>query len=436
MDPSVLKVFKCPFEKIRLGRNNDGGYIIADIPNVKYTILLSGGIGGESSFEEDFVKKYPYTKAYAFDGTDDSLPNQNDKITFIKKNIGYHNDTLNTNLHDYIFKNECIFVKMDIEGSEIDWIKSLSNEQINKFEQIVMEFHYPFSNREIDVFDKINKNHYLIHFHGNNHAGVRIHRGIIIPDVFECTYLHKKYFSNVPQLNRELLPNNIDMKNNPLVPEIYLNYPPFVNYKNNIILNNLYLDEFKMINFEYLVTSTYYNLNSGVQEYRLYSYLSTLFNNIIILDLGTGQGTSAVALSHNINNKVITYDIINYINNDNHSIYKKPNIEFRIKNILDDLNEEFVSKIKIVIIDIDNYGNIQKDIIDKIDKLYKLNFSGMIILDDVFNHPNYVIKDSMNILLKNLDTYKNTKKIDVSKYGHWSGTCILLMNTDIELILD
>jgi hypothetical protein len=53
---------------------------------------------------------------------------------------------------------------MNIESGEILWIKSLSNEQINKFEQIVIEFHSPFSNNEIEVFDKLNKNHYLIHF--------------------------------------------------------------------------------------------------------------------------------------------------------------------------------------------------------------------------------------------------------------------------------
>ena len=57
---------------------------------------------------------------------------------------------------------------MDIEGGEVAWIKSLSNEQLNKFNQVVIEFHFPFSDREIDMFDKINETHYLIHFHGNN----------------------------------------------------------------------------------------------------------------------------------------------------------------------------------------------------------------------------------------------------------------------------
>ena len=133
--------------------------------------------------------------SFAFDGTIDDLPKENDKITFIKKNIGYENNAQVTNLHSIINSTDSIFVKMDIEGGEIPWIKSLSDEQMNKFEQIVMEFHWPFSNNEIDVFDKINRNHYLIHFHGNNCCGVRNHNGVIVPNIFECTYLHKKQYN-------------------------------------------------------------------------------------------------------------------------------------------------------------------------------------------------------------------------------------------------
>jgi len=191
MNPSVLTVYKSPFNKIRLGRDYDGGYIITEIPNINYTVLLSGGIENNISFEEDFIKKYSDTKVFAFDGTINNLPKENRNITFINKNIGFENNQYITNLHDIINANKSFFIKMDIEGYEIPWIKSLNDEQMNKFEQIVMEFHYPFSNNEIDIFDKINKNHYLIHFHGNNNCGVRNHKGIVIPNVFECTYLHK-----------------------------------------------------------------------------------------------------------------------------------------------------------------------------------------------------------------------------------------------------
>jgi hypothetical protein len=43
MNPNVLTVYKCPYSKSRLGKNNDGGYIIANIPDIKYNIMLSGG---------------------------------------------------------------------------------------------------------------------------------------------------------------------------------------------------------------------------------------------------------------------------------------------------------------------------------------------------------------------------------------------------------
>jgi hypothetical protein len=189
---------------------------------------LLGGIDNDVSFEEEFVNKYTNTKCFAFDGTIDNLPSENENIIFIKKNIGFENSDNITNLNDIINANTEIIVKIDIEGAEIPWIKSLSDEQINKFEQLVMEFHFPFTDNEINVFDKINKNHYLIHFHGNNCCGTRQHNGVIMPNVFECTYLHKKYFETIPELNTDAIPGVLDMKNTGNE-EIYINYPPFVN---------------------------------------------------------------------------------------------------------------------------------------------------------------------------------------------------------------
>jgi hypothetical protein len=229
MHPSLLTVYKSPFKKIRLGKDNDGGYVIIDIPNPRYDILIAGGVDDDISFEEHFTTKYPSVKCIAFDGSVSAAPQHNTNITFVHKFISGYNDEHVTNLHDIIDNHNSIFIKMDIEGHEIPWIKSLNTERLNKLEQITMEFHFPFSENEIEAFEKLNQNHFLVHFHPNTGCGLRNHNGVNIPNVFECTYLHKKYFTRFPELNSDTIPGTLDMKNVLTCDDIYINYPPFVN---------------------------------------------------------------------------------------------------------------------------------------------------------------------------------------------------------------
>ena len=231
MDPKALTVYKSQFNKSRIGKNYDGGYIICDIPDIQYDFMISGGIADDISFEEHLCNIYKNMKCYAFDGTTYcNINNSIDKnIMFFKTNIGPVNDDQNTNLFDLIEIGNNIFIKMDIEGAELPWLRCLSDEQMKKFSQIVMEFHFPFSEEDIEIFDKINKNHVLFHFHGNNcPAGVVNHKGVIIPNVFECTYVNKKYIDmSKLELNTDNIPGLIDMPNCG-GPDIFINYPPFV----------------------------------------------------------------------------------------------------------------------------------------------------------------------------------------------------------------
>lgn len=193
-----------------------------------------------------------------------------------------------------------------------------------------------------------------------------------------------------------------------------------------IILNKIMLNNFELKNHEYLVDSTYYDDPCGKQEYRLYSYLSTFFQDSVILDIGTLCGRSAIALSHNESNKVISYNIRNQIPK-NHKIYEKKNIEFRIGNVLHDLKPELISKAKIVMIDIDHYGHTEEKIIQQLEQS---GFSGLIILDDI-DHPRADMKEAMKKLWKNI----KLKKYDVTEFGHESGTGLILMNTKINIKL-
>ena len=77
---------------------------------------------------------------------------------------------------------------MDIEGSEYDWIHSLSEKQLNKFNQIIIEFHSDdnlessrknrwglwgkFDNYKSSALIKLAHTHYLVHLHGNNYSDI------------------------------------------------------------------------------------------------------------------------------------------------------------------------------------------------------------------------------------------------------------------------
>lgn len=222
MNNSILTVYKSPFEKIRISFNNSGGYVLADIPSIQYDILLSGGVEWNMMFENDFTSKYN-CPCLLYDESEPTITNNN--ITFINKNINGYNDDSNTNLENEITQYNSIFIKLNIEGLEYPWIESLSMDQLSKIEQMVIEFHHPFS--KSNVIEKINQTHYLIHFHGNNCCGVYKNRGINIPNIFQCTYLNKKYITS-PELNTDVIPGPLDMATIG-GDDIMIDYPPFVN---------------------------------------------------------------------------------------------------------------------------------------------------------------------------------------------------------------
>lgn len=231
-----LEVYDFPLnKKFRLGEKGDGGYVIGDIDNI-YDCYISAGISNEESFTRDFLNKYNIDifNSFAFDGTIETYPYHYTKnISFIKKNINNFNDDNNTNLHSLINKYNNIFLKMDIEGGEIPWLLSLNDELLNKFKQIVIEFHGTNDdtwnatlNDKITCFEKLANTHYLIHAHGNNNGNTQNN----IPDVIELTYIHKSLFDLTPKLNSTILPiHNLDFSNVIGKTDINLSFYPFVN---------------------------------------------------------------------------------------------------------------------------------------------------------------------------------------------------------------
>ena len=239
-----LIVYKTDFNKTRIGRNCDGGYVILDIPDIQYDIFISGGISNDDRFEHNFINKYKNISCEAFDFSVSKLPHPCDRIKFNKKCISIINNDRYTNLEIYMEKYNNIFLKLDIEGSEHKWFEYLNDIQLNSISQMVVEFHYyPNITKNFKNFSKINKFFYLVHLHANNcrtkldTSGVFDYKGNIIPWVFECTYVNKKHIHNIKLNNNKVPDDRFDYKNIKSNDDINLNYFPFkFNYDKLITL--------------------------------------------------------------------------------------------------------------------------------------------------------------------------------------------------------
>ena len=249
---SELIMYEPKNNKIRFGNQWDAGYVIID--EYYYDLYISGGISTDVSFDISFNSYRPNIKGYAFDASvrrPYDLPNN---YEFISKFIGTENNTEFTNLEDYIGNNEDIFIKMDIEGCEWDWINNFNH--FSKVKQLVIECHGLFDPREdigwpsigkykynsvLKALKKLNETHYLVHFHGNNAAeayctinnslGFKAKGYDEFPTVVELTYI-RKIDSDINGLNYIELPiSGLDYPNYSSEIDFKINYQPLVNKK-------------------------------------------------------------------------------------------------------------------------------------------------------------------------------------------------------------
>lgn len=212
---------------IRLGRNGDGGYVVA--PEFKSKICITLGVGSEVSADIDLIEKG--FELFAFDGTVLNPLAENPAYTFEQKNIGYVEASESITNLEKIFTKYPILVNadlimIDIEGHEYSvFEKELSF--ISKAKQVVVEFHglellgdQNFSKRFIQILEGLLKTHAPIHVHGNNCGGTLAIGGASWPTILEVTFLAKD--NCVLEMNYGPFPTMLDFPNSELRPDIEL----------------------------------------------------------------------------------------------------------------------------------------------------------------------------------------------------------------------
>ena len=236
-----LIIYDISRQKKRIGKPYDGGYVVLELPG-GYDAFISGGISNDISFEKAFLDLNS-VPCLAFDGTIECLPEHDPRITFIRKNLGKEESETLSNLHRHMEPYSNLFMKIDIEGHEFRLFPTFSEEQMKKIKQLVVEIHTPGDiqlypdyfkglsdithDHMFTMLEKINRTHTLVHLHPNNGCKTHWLDGIILPNVFECTFVRNDVV-DTKQPNTRLIPQSIDMPNVPSQPIVLFDHYPFV----------------------------------------------------------------------------------------------------------------------------------------------------------------------------------------------------------------
>ena len=212
-----LLPYKIEFDLIRLGNNNDGGYLIPDdLSNI--TKNYSAGVGNLTKFENDLEEKYSISSNMVdFNYIDPKiLPIS---AIFQRKKIGITSDEDNLSINDWLDdQNGDIILKMDIEGDEYLTLSSISDKNLNKIRILIVELHdlrhlrnYFFYKTFEKFILKLNNLFYVCHLHVNNVSKLTNIGGYNVPDMLEITFIRKDRIKNFTNKFASI-PHKLDQK--------------------------------------------------------------------------------------------------------------------------------------------------------------------------------------------------------------------------------
>jgi hypothetical protein len=200
-----------PFQLLRRGPQFDSGYMVAELN--KFDNIISGGAGKNIDFEMSF----------ALQGSNVSICDPSiDELPTIHRNMQHYKvllDGAESDRKEKFFtlgeyenrigfrSDETNLLKLDIEGCEISLLGQ-ADLDLSHYDQIVIELHdlhkvtdHQFREKFEVLIRNLLRDHHVIFFNGNNN-GMLLNFGLfLIPEIFEVTLLHKKYFNGITKQN-------------------------------------------------------------------------------------------------------------------------------------------------------------------------------------------------------------------------------------------
>lgn len=206
--PKILQPFRCN-DLIRLGKKNDGGYLVNPNDLEKTLELVVFGLGEDISFEKNLIKKYK-VNTYLYDSNSKVDIKDCDRALLNQINVGIEPNDIK--VHNVLTNLKLVFLKCDIEGNEYKILYDILKYD-NVLTGLIIEFHDISNYENFNIITNfIAKTRLkLVHLHVNNYMYYKTPNGII-PDVLELTFTSS---DNIEYDKSLELPNMLDMPNNP-----------------------------------------------------------------------------------------------------------------------------------------------------------------------------------------------------------------------------
>jgi len=226
---SLLKP-KANYSLVRFGDNKDGGYLLADCIK-EFSQVFSIGVGDNTSFDEAISEIV--MSVFMIDHSVDIYPKR-PNITFIKKKLvpNVTDSSLEISLSELcgeLDNSNPTILKMDIEGSEWAILESTEQAILQKFDQIVIEFHGFLDKAKQGqlhiirtVLVKLLQDFEVVNTHANNYSQHQIFLNYPVVDVIEVSFLRRDLCELT---NTSSESNTRNFPNNPNRYEVFLTFP-------------------------------------------------------------------------------------------------------------------------------------------------------------------------------------------------------------------
>lgn len=187
---------------------------------------------------------------------------------------------------------------------------------------------------------------------------------------------------------------------------------------NNYLNLRIDLDRLKQINLTELsnyITNQeykgYFLSKEGTEHYKLLAYFSTLYENSILLDVGTNRGCSSLAMAYNSTNKVESFDLYELKELSGYP----SNINYHIGNVTDTAYSTLVKESKCILLDTEHDGIFETEFYNY---LRAIKWEGVLLLDDI------KLNDKMIRFWSNIVE----EKYDITHLGHATGTGMVVFS--------